>query len=211
MSSKRIEICGNIASGKTTLASILGSSEYSAIYEKFRETQFYAAFYQDPMRYAFEAELDFTLQHYHWIKKERARGQIVCDYSLVLDRAYANANLNHGKLAAFDAVWTEIVADVGQPDVIIYLNCSPAILVDRIIARSRPEESEIGIDYITKLDSAIKQELMLLNWPVPVLQIDSGVIDFAAGSTSAAFETELLSSIARVSGHNRLGWYQFPG
>lgn len=68
----RIEICGGIASGKTTLAKLLEENGIGkAIYENFEKNPFWEAFYKNPSKYAFETEIAFTLQHYHEIKKKQ--------------------------------------------------------------------------------------------------------------------------------------------
>ena len=94
---KRIEICGNIASGKTTLARGLSKKGFLAIEENFEKHPFLADFYINQTYFAFETELLFALQHYHDIKKAPTDRDLVCDYSLYLDRAYADVTLNKNK------------------------------------------------------------------------------------------------------------------
>ena len=67
----RIEICGGIASGKTTLANLLARSNIDPILEDFQTNLFWRAFYADPAGTAFETEITFLLQHYHQIKTAR--------------------------------------------------------------------------------------------------------------------------------------------
>ena len=68
----RIEICGGIASGKTSLAKLLEEHTIgTVIYEDFKVNPFWEAFYNNPGEYIFETELTFTLQHYHEIKKRQ--------------------------------------------------------------------------------------------------------------------------------------------
>jgi deoxyadenosine/deoxycytidine kinase len=47
----RIEICGGIASGKTTLAVLMQRSGYSAVFENFTLNPFIENFYSDPVFY----------------------------------------------------------------------------------------------------------------------------------------------------------------
>ena len=79
---KRVEICGGIAAGKTTLARLLRSKILTPIYEDFKKNPFYDAFYEDPRRYAFETELTFLLQHYHQQKAMASKNRDFCaDFS----------------------------------------------------------------------------------------------------------------------------------
>src|SRR5262245_59019820 len=92
---QRIEIAGGIASGKTTLARLLGQSgRIKAVHEQFRKNPFFEAFYRDPAGTAFETELTFLLQHYHLQRKAmRLDGSYCVDFSAVLDHAYACVTL----------------------------------------------------------------------------------------------------------------------
>ncbi|HRP37690.1 MAG TPA: deoxynucleoside kinase, partial [Candidatus Dojkabacteria bacterium] len=45
---QRIEICGGIASGKTTLANLLARLDIEPILENFQTNPFWQAFYNDP-------------------------------------------------------------------------------------------------------------------------------------------------------------------
>src|SRR3954447_11075813 len=93
--STRVEICGGIASGKTTLANLLGSSERMVVREDFSSNPFWRAFYDDPNNTAFETEITFLLQHYHQIKvATNLEKSFACDFSLLLDYAYAHVTLN---------------------------------------------------------------------------------------------------------------------
>jgi deoxyadenosine/deoxycytidine kinase len=198
MSYPRIEICGGIASGKTTLALLLQDAGLHSIFEKFRETQFYQAFYEAPDRYAFEAEIDFLLQHYHWIKRHPGEF-VVCDYSLWLDRAYARANLSGGQLRAFAAVWREILSNVGRPVLLIYLRCDVEVARRRITARARPEEAGITIEYLAALNDKVTREVQSLSRSMQVLQIDSDEVDFASDSPSLTQFSEVLRRAVATS------------
>lgn len=192
--SKRVEICGSIASGKTTLARALGGS-FNVISERFRDTQFYHAFYEDPTKYAFETELDFLLQHYHLIKRYRPGRHAICDYSLWLDRAYASANLSPGQRHAFAVVWEEILADLGPPGLIVYLRCPEHVLMQRIARRARVEETAITEEYLSRLGREAASEMRLLSATLPILEINSDNVDFTPESTTRPFLLSYLCSL----------------
>ena len=75
--------------------------------EAFEDNPFWVAFYRDPRGTAFETEISFLLQHYRGIKEAGLRGNaiLVCDHSLVLDRAYAFTTLADDELKAFLSVF----------------------------------------------------------------------------------------------------------
>ena len=207
---KRIEVCGGIAAGKTTLVSGLRETEFSPIYECFRDTQFYNAFYENPASYAFEAEIDFLLQHYHMIKRETHRSNLICDYSLWLDHAYANTNLSGKKHRAFSAVWKEALSDIGYPALIINLQCEPTIQKDRITRRDRSEEESITIEYLAKLNYQIEQEIVLLRDEVPILDIDVTRVDFTSTAPNGRPVLDRIgNTISHLLSNGHFGRHKF--
>lgn len=176
---KRIEVCGGIASGKTTLATLLCEANFECIYESFSSNPFWVAFYSDPALYAFETEITFTLQHYHQIKKQAGPGKsLVCDYSFLLDLAYAEIGLKGTQLVAFKTVYAEIKKELPPPVLIIHLQCDPKIELARIRARGREVEKNITIDFLMALNKAVSEQIEKARGHVPILTIDSAINNF---------------------------------
>ena len=174
----RIEICGIIASGKTTLASILAANGYQPVLEKFQQNPFWAAFFEDQAKFAFETEITFLLLHYHQLKAE-AEQNCVCDYSFTQDSAYADLDLEDSKRKAFTIVQEEIEQELGKPELIIHLTCAPEIAVQRLRARGRSEENKISLDFLENLNNAISRRLAEVAQVVKILVINSSEVDFA--------------------------------
>jgi deoxyadenosine/deoxycytidine kinase len=181
MKLNRTEICGNIASGKTTLGRLLGRDSFVSIYEKFTENPFYQAFYQDPVGNSFETELTFHLQHYHAIKTNQLPQDIpfTCDFSLTLDQAYADVTLRGRRAELFSQVSDELIEEVGLPSKVIYLNCPERVLLERIRARNREPEKAITIEYLEALRKAIDKRIIETEKRTKVIRIDSNELDFA--------------------------------
>jgi deoxyadenosine/deoxycytidine kinase len=175
----RIEIIGNIASGKTTLSQILSENLHS-ICENFHKNPFWESFYNDPHAYSFETEITFTLQHYHQIKKEiEQRTNFVCDFSLTLDRAYADITLSERRRTVYKQVLAEVESEVGFPDLLIHLECAEQELLERIRQRGRGTEKTITTEYLKKLTESISHNVQLIGGRVRILTVDSGALDFA--------------------------------
>jgi len=177
----RMEICGNIASGKTTLCQGVIRKGYIPIFEDFQKNPFFKDFYDDPVAYSFETEITFLLQHYHAIKKQKNNVLLACDYSLFLDVAYADINLAGDRYKIFIEIVEELQKEIGLPSKLIYLVCPEEILLQRIIARSREAETSITIDYLKSLCKAISLRIKEISNQVPVTTIDSNAIDFRTG------------------------------
>lgn len=174
----RLEICGNIASGKTTLCQNLQKKKFSSTFEEFKRNPFYEAFYMNPVAYAFETELTFLLQHYHSIKIHPTNDLLACDFSLLQDLAYADVNLTGNRYHIFLELFREIQQEIGHPQSIIYLTCPEDILLERIIARNREAETSITIDYLKSLAGALAARVRSASSQVNVISIKSDLVDF---------------------------------
>jgi len=154
---------------------------FHPLYEDFQKNPFFEDFYADPVAYSFETEITFLLQHYHLIKKQKASVLLACDYSLLLDMAYADVNLSGERLKIFLEIVEELHKEIGLPEQIIYLVCPEVVLLQRIIARSRDAETGITIDYLSSLSKAISLRIKDFSSQVPVITIDSNAINFTSG------------------------------
>lgn len=178
----RVEICGGMASGKTTFASLFSDSA-NLILEDFTAVPFWRAFFDHPGSFNLETELSFLLQHYHQVKRTaietKGKGILFCDFSFVLDRAYAAVSLAGSQRQAFASVQDEVLSEVGSPKLIVYLQCSAEIELRRIQARQRSAETEVTRDFLGSLNIAVDREVAALTTPIEVVRLDSDTQDFA--------------------------------
>ncbi len=191
-----IEICGGIASGKTTFASLFNLHNFSPLYEDFKKSPFWEAFYCNPGKYIFETEICFVLLHYHQIKlsMESNLTNLICDFSFYLDLAYAKMGLTGSKLNAFETVYTEIKKELGRPNLLVHLKCDAQTELDRIQKRARQEESLIDYDFLENLNQAVENEVKRIQEEIPVLVIDSSQKDFAH---DANVQKEMINLISQ--------------
>jgi deoxyadenosine/deoxycytidine kinase len=188
----RIEICGGIASGKTTLASLLQQNNIgTVIYEDFQSNPFWKAFYENPGEYIFETEIAFTLQHYHEIKKAKSNITI-CDYSFFLDLAYANIGLSTNKLNIYQEILNELYADISHADLYIYLECPANEELHRIRDRNRSVENNIQSNFLEDLDSSLYS--IISTSDANILKIDSLKYDFAHNPNDQQFILDIVSN-----------------
>lgn len=177
---RRIEICGGIASGKTTLANLLTKLDIKPILESFQTNPFWRAFYADPVGTAFETEITFLLQHYHQIKTAKKSGNIIAsDFSMYLDLAYAHVTLPQDKREIFLSVYREVEKELGTPALLIHLKCDPKIELKRIRERGRDVENSITLEYLQQINTQLEKILIEKVHLHKLLAIDSGLLDFA--------------------------------
>lgn len=169
----RIEICGNIASGKTTLLNQINKElGVTAVYEDFKSNPFWEDFYTSPGEFVFETEITFTLQHYHAIKTQLKREIFACDFSMFLDLAYAKIGLSDNKLEIYDKLFNELLLEINPPKFLIVLNCNTKDVLKRIVKRGRKEEKEIDGYFISSLDRSIDR-VTSNNLDVNIININS--------------------------------------
>lgn len=176
----RIEIAGGIASGKTTLARLLAGAGLRHALECFRINPFWKAFYSEPKRYSFETETTFLLQHYHGIKTlPKDQRMAVCDFSLLLDRAYADLNLRGKQSRIFADVYSYVLEELKYPCLLVHLRCDARTELGRIRRRGRRAEQPIEVDYLAALNRAVERRVAGFRKHVRVLTINSDERDFA--------------------------------
>jgi deoxyguanosine kinase len=195
----RIEICGGIAAGKTTLSAVLAQVGYPVVNENFKAVPFWRDFYRSPSSFAFQTEIGFLLQHLHQIQIATDDGRpFICDYSLVQDKSYAEVNLDQDAGKAFDAVYDYIVRKLPTPRLLIHLECGEEEQLRRISNRGRPEEAGVSLAYLAALNQAIARSTADLESRTCLLTIDSEKYDFAGNdahqrSVQAQFRTAVQS------------------
>lgn len=182
-----IEVAGNIASGKTTLAGIIGQTkDFVSCLEDFRSNPFWLPFYEAPDVHAFETEITFLLQHYHGIQRTlRSVGStVVCDYAITLDRAYADVTLGDADRSVFSAVAERVVQKLDAESILVVLRCDERVLLERIHARGREVERQIHLEYLLRLSKSLDFQIESLRGSKMIIEIDSEHEDFAHESST---------------------------
>ncbi|WP_411338040.1 deoxynucleoside kinase [Ruminococcus gauvreauii] len=169
----RLEICGGIASGKTTLAHILDSNGLPAVYERYWENPFLGEFYTtSEQTCAFETEVVFTLQHYYGIRNS----VLSCfDYSIVQDLAYADVNLPADQRRIYHTLYQSLLKRIRYPAYLIYLKCDAGTAQQRLLQRGRKSEANLSQSYLQRIISALENQVFK---QPNVLVLDSQKLNF---------------------------------
>jgi deoxyadenosine/deoxycytidine kinase len=166
-----IAIEGCIASGKSSTAGLLAESlGFAQVKEQTSQHPFIAQFYTNPERFAFETELAFVLIHYHQLHQLKD-ADIVADFSPAKDIVFAEMNLVGEELDMFMSLYEMLSGRVPQPDVAIFLDLPTEECRRRCIARGRPFEAGIKIEYLERLREYYLQHLARLGSEVRVLEV----------------------------------------
>ena len=141
----RVEICGAIAAGKTTLANAFSKIGYNVELEDFTKISMLDDFYSNPLLVSFETEISFTMQHYYQIKKALQISEVViCDFSPIDDYAFALSILTEKEMEIYDQVFSYALKKIGNPQKLIKLDASTNELLSRIKSRGRQNEQGIN-------------------------------------------------------------------
>jgi len=173
---------GPIGVGKTSLAGLL-AKEFNArmAVEEPEENPFLKQFYQDRKKYAFQTQLFFLLNRFQQ-QKEIAQLDLfnqvtVSDYLFAKDRIFASINLDDHELALYMQIYQLLKGQIPTPDLIIFLQAKPEILLHRIRSRGHSYEKEIELDYLKILTEAYNYYFFHYDQS-PLLIVDTSEIDF---------------------------------
>jgi deoxyguanosine kinase len=177
-----VNVEGPIGVGKTSLVKLL-AKEFNArtVLEKPEENPFLSQFYQDRKKYAFQAQLFFLLNRYQQ-QKEIAQldlfNQItISDYLFAKDRIFASINLDDHELALYEQIYQLLNSQMPSPDLVIYLQAKPEVLLHRIRSRNHPYEREVDLDYLKLLNEAYNYYFFHYDQS-SLLIVDTSEIDF---------------------------------
>jgi deoxyadenosine/deoxycytidine kinase len=177
-----IVVEGVIGVGKTSLARLLSERlQAKLVLEEVEENPFLKDFYRDRARYAFQAQMHFLFSRYQQQRglrqMELFRERMVSDYLFQKDRIFASLNLSERELALYERLvgWLEL--EVMKPDVVVYLQANPDVLMDRIARRGRPFEKEMEREYIRELNEAYNH-FFFHYLEAPLLVVNTNAIDF---------------------------------
>lgn len=170
----RIEICGAIASGKTTLANNFSKFGYNIELEDFTKISMLDDFYSNPLFVSFETEISFTLQHYYQIKKAlQTGGYVVCDFSPVDDYAFALAILNEKEMEIYNQIFDYVMQQIGKPQKLIKLYASADELISRIKNRGRQNEQGINRSSLLIFEESLRIAIERFYDDVPLVEINT--------------------------------------
>ena len=115
-------------------------------------------FYKETPGSAFQLQLFFLLMRYQQQQKlqqaDLFQETLVCDYIFQKDKIFAYLNLSDNELLIYERLYTLLEPNVPRPDLVIYLQASLDVLLQRIKKRNLEYEKTITRDYLKELMQA---------------------------------------------------------
>jgi len=203
-----IVIEGPIGVGKTSLARLLAKAfNARCILEKAEDNPFLPSFYEDRKKYAFQTQIFFLLNRF---QQQREIAQLdlfnqitLCDYLFDKDRIFASINLDDHEIALYEQVFHLLNGQIPPPDLVIFLQAKPEILLHRIKSRSVSYEKDMSLEYLKTLIEAYNYYFFHYD-QTPLLVVDTSEIDFV--NRKEDFD-QLLREIKQMK---KGTWYFIP-
>jgi deoxyadenosine/deoxycytidine kinase len=198
---RHIAIEGPIGVGKTSLARRLaGALGAELLLEKPEENPYLERFYADMPGYAFQVQLAFLFQRLKQVRQASQPGMfdnaLVSDFIFAKDALFARLNLSDDEFKLYAGMYAQAAPQVAVPDLVIWLQASPATLLARVRRRAIAMEQAIDAAYLQRLcDTYI--EFFHAFTDAPVLAI--GTEQFNPADRDDHF-AELLDRIASFRG-----------
>ena len=206
---KHIAIEGAIGVGKTTLAhKIAHRLNAGVLLEDVDDNPFIELFYQDPSRHALNVQLSFLFSRVkQWQQVNQLhlfkRG-LISDYVFAKDRLFAAMNLADEEFSLYEQVVKLVATDIPKPDLVIYLQSKPEVVMQRVRQRNRPMEEKLSLNYLQQVMAAY-DDYFFHYYETPLLIVQTDKLNFAEDEDAL---DALLERIAQMRSSTEF-WAEF--
>lgn len=172
---------GPIGAGKTTVAKMLADDiGAKLVLEPVEKNPFLTEFYKDRKKNAFKTQLFFLLNRYQQqqeLKQENLFENLaVCDYTFAKDFIFAGINLSPDEQNLYNTVYNLLDSQLPKPDIVVYLQAGPEVLMQRVKKRGFGFEKPVNIEYLEELTDAYNNYFFQYS-ETPLLIVNSNDLD----------------------------------
>lgn len=206
-----IGISGLIGAGKSTLATTLAEHlGLEAYYEPVNDNEYLADFYNDIEKYSFAMQIYLLNKRFHQHQQIIWKGRGgVQDRTIYEDTVFARMLMKSGLMEQRDyetycALFENMSNFMCKPNVIIYLDVSPEVSLERIGMRGRDIETNISMEYLSRLYQEYEVFIEEISKVIPVIRVPwdqfRNVEEIAAAIEKEYRETSFLRKVVKWGG-----------
>ena len=147
---RHIAVEGPIGVGKTSLVQLLADRFEGVMVLEDITNPFLPSFYEGREGAAFQVQMYFLLSRF---QQQREIAQmnlfqrlVLADYSFPKDRIFAYLNLDDTDLRIYEKLYPVLEQEVPKPDLVIYMQASVPVLMERVKRRAREYERDIPVN-----------------------------------------------------------------
>jgi deoxyadenosine/deoxycytidine kinase len=178
---RHIAVEGPIGVGKTSLVQLLADRFEGVMVLEDITNPFLPAFYEGRPGAAFQVQIYFLLSRFQQQREIKQMNLfqrlVLADYSFPKDRIFAYLNLEDNDLRVYEKLYPVLEQDVPRPDLVIYMQASLPVLLERIQRRGRDFEKTIDPGYLERLGEAYSYYFFHYR-ETPLLVVNTDDIDF---------------------------------
>lgn len=176
-----IALDGPIGVGKTSLVNLMVQHLGATKILEDVNNPFLESFYRQEPGAAFQAQLYFLLARFQLLTQAHQRDLFarftVADFTLQKDRVFAHLTLSDSEMLLYDKLYAVLAPQVPRPDLVVYLQGSTDVLMQRVRKRERAEEGSMSYKYLEAVNHAYSRYYLQYD-ATPLLVINTTEIDF---------------------------------
>jgi deoxyguanosine kinase len=177
---RHIVVEGPIRVGKSTLAKVLAEQLHARRIFDCEDNPFLGDFYDEKSGAAFRAQMYFLYERHRrlmQIQPEDTAAPIISDFLFERDKIFAYINLDNEELKLYERYFGMLASSVAVPDLVIYLQAKPDVLLKRVSKKGDPAEKQISPEYLEAVANAYEHFFFRYS-ASNLLVVDTSEIDF---------------------------------
>ncbi len=179
-----VAVDGPIGVGKTSLVERLAQRfEATTVLEEWGQNPFLTGFYEGRAGAGFQTELFFLLSRYKQqqdlLQRKLFSSVTLADYVFEKSKLFAYLNLDDSEVLLYEKLYDLLAEGVPRPDLVVYLQAPTDVLMKRIRARGRAEESQLSEEYLAEVNRAYNYYFFHYS-ATPLLVVNTADVDFAS-------------------------------